>query len=105
MATSTIEKKKRLLGRKPEAIGSLRKGLHGKQKNLRQNAFLCKELGDRFARSYKPFTIAVDEHFGCARPRVVVRAHRHSIGSRGHDGEQIARLGVERPVMGEEVAR
>ncbi len=46
---------------------------------------------------------SVDDDLGGARPRVVVRAHRHRVGAGGKDGEQVAFREVEHTVVRQEI--
>src|SRR2546423_737288 len=43
------------------------------------------------------------EHFGGARPRVVVRAHRHAVGASRHERHEIAFPQCQAPLLGEEI--
>src|ERR1051325_6147210 len=68
-----------------------------------RNAVVGNQLVHRFAATHQMRAGAVDQHFGRPGARIVVRAHGHSIGAGGEDGEQVAFHGGEAAPLGEEI--
>ena len=69
-----------------------------------EGRFQGKQFADCFTAPDQMYLIAIDHHFGGARPGVVVRGHRHAVGAGRLDRQQIAFGQRQFAVVAEEVA-
>src|SRR6478736_7280227 len=65
---------------------------------------LCgKQFPSGFAAAHQVRRRSVHENLGGPRAGVVIRTHRHAVGARRHDREQIALAGGQSPLFRKEI--